>query len=225
MGRILILADRYHTFQAMEQYFRPYKESEKADLRSRKYSLWQHIEHFGMKWIFILLILLAPFLAFERFVTSVPPETEGPLTIVLVIISIVATFYMMKRMGELDWNKIIEQELHTGQVEVIKIATDRVIKRKDPEDFGSGYYLKIDKDQTLYLEGQYLDELQYSRKFPNTEFEIIRTKWNNELLEINSHGKYLKPERKLKPFTKEQYKTGDRPFDGDIINLPIDEII
>lgn len=208
----------------MERFTRPYTDSEKQNLRNRKFSLWKHIENFGMKWIFILLILLAPFLLFEKYVKEVPPETELPITLVIIIISILLTVYLMKRMDELSWNRNIEREINSGEAEVIKLHTDKVIKRKDPEDFGSGFYLKIDENRTLYLEGQYLDELQYSRIFPNTEFEVIRTKWYNELLEIKSSGKYLKPQRKLQPFTKEQYKSGNRHFDGDIIETPIDEI-
>lgn len=208
----------------LEKYCRPYNSEEIKKLRSRKYSLWQHFEHFGMKWVFASLILLAPFLLFEKYVEEVPPSIELPIVIVIEIIAISLVLYLMKRMGEIDWNKMIETEIREGEAEVLKLKTDRAIKRKDSEDFGSGFYLKIDGNRTLYLEGQYLDQLQYSRKFPNTEFEIVRTKWNNELLEINSRGKYLKPERKLKPFTKEQYKSGNRPFDGDIVELPIDEI-
>lgn len=208
----------------MEQYTRPYTEEEKANLRRRKHGLWEQLELFFMKWVFINFIVLAPFLLYERFVEEVPPETEGPIVIVLVVLSVAITFYLMNRLGEIGWNKAIENELKTGEVLVTKLKTDKVLKRKDPEDFGSGFYLKIDDNRTLYLEGQYLDDLQYDRKFPNTEMEIIQSKWNEELMEIISSGSYLKPERKLKAFTEEQYKSGSRHFCGDIIETPIDEI-
>jgi hypothetical protein len=208
----------------VERFTRPFTEQEKKKLSSRKFSVWKHFENFGMKWVFASLILLSAFLLVKKFVMDISSEIELPIIIIVELIAIAVVIYIMKRTGELNWNKKIESELRDGDAEVIRIKTDRVVKRKDPEDFGSGFYIKLDEKSTLYLEGQYLDELQYSRKFPNTEFEIIRTKWLKELLEINSLGKYLKPERKLKPFTKEQYKTGNRPFDGDIIELPIDEI-
>ncbi len=208
----------------MERFTRPYTEQEKKKLSSRKFSVWKHFENFGMKWVFASLILLFAFLLVKKFVMDISSEIELPIMIIIELIALAVVIYIMKRTGELDWNKKIESELREGEAEVIRIKTDRVVKRKDPEDFGSGFYIKLDEKSTLYLEGQYLDELQYSRKFPNTEFEIIRTKWHNEFLEINSLGKYLKPERKLEPFTKEEYKTGNRPHDGDIIELPIDKI-
>ena len=131
----------------------------------------------------------------------------------------------MNKMGELNWNKKIEDEIKNGQAQVLKITTDKVLKRKDPEDYGSDFYLKIDENKTLFLQGQYFDELQYSRKFLNTDFEIVRTSLNfNQLLEINSFGKYLKPERKLKVFTNEQYTNDDVHYDGDILEIPIDSI-
>ena len=90
---------------------------------------------------------------------------------------------------------------------------------------GSGYYIKVSENETLYLQGQYFDELQFSQKFPNTEFEIVKTNLIlNELIVINSFGKYLKPEKKLKPFTKEQFEQNEVHYDGDLLNIPIDEI-
>jgi hypothetical protein len=208
----------------VEKFSRPYTDSERQILRGRKFSTWKHFENFGMKWVFASIILLAPFLLYDRYVADVSSTVELPILIGIEIAAVLIVLYFMNRIGELSWNKNIEHEINFGEAEIIKLRTDKVIKRKDPEDFGSGYYLKIDDNRTLYLEGQYLDELQYSRKFPNTEFEIIRTKWHNELLEIISTGEYLKPAKKLQPFTKEQYKSGNRHFDGDIIETSIDEI-
>jgi len=209
----------------LEKIERPYKIEEIKKLKSRKYSLWQHFENFGMKWIGITLILLAPLLIYDKFFEKVSSKIQFWTSIPLVIISILLVVYWMRRNGELSWNKIIENEIKNGKAQVLKIKTERVIKRKDLEDFGSGFYLKIDENKTLFLQGQYFDELQYSRKFPNTNFEIVRTKLNfNELVDINSFGKYLKPERKLKAFSKEQYESGNIHYDGDILEIPIDEI-
>jgi hypothetical protein len=204
---------------------RPYNLEEIKTLRSRKNSLWQHFENFGLKWILVLGVLLAPLLIYDKFIDKVSSDIQLWTTIPLVIISIVVVGYWMNKNGELNWNKTVENEIKNGKAQVLKIKTEKVIKRKDPEDFGSGFYLKIDENKTIFLQGQYLDELQYSRKFPNTDFEIVRTKLSfNELIDINSFGKYLKPERKLEPFSKEQYKSGNFHCDGDILEIPIDEI-
>ena len=85
--------------------------------------------------------------------------------------------------------------------------------------------LKISENETLFLQGQYFDELQYSRKFPNTEFEIVRTELTfNELIDIKPLGEYLKPEKKLKAFTKEQFENNEVHYDGDLLKISIEQI-
>jgi hypothetical protein len=189
---------------------RPYNLEEIKNLRSRKNSLWQHFENFGMKWIFIIFILLIPCFIYEKIVGKVSSETQLLTLIPLLIISAGIVIYIMNKMGEIGWNKKVENEIKNGKAQILKIKTEKVIKRKETFDLGSGFYIKISENETLYLQGQYFDELQYSRKFPNTEFEIVRTKLTlNELIDINYYGEYLKPTKKLKAFTKEQFEKNE----------------
>ena len=209
----------------MEKAERPYNLEEIKLLKSRKHSLWQHFENFGMKWIFATFILIGPFLLYEKFVQEVPPKTELPIVIILQIIAIIAVLIIMKRMGEIDWNKKVDNEIKNGKAQVLKIKTDKVYKRKETFDLGSGFYLKISENETLFLQDQYFDELQYSRKFPNTEFEIVRTELTfNELIDIKPLGEYLKPEKKLKAFTKEEFENNEVHYDGDLLKIPIEQI-
>jgi hypothetical protein len=46
----------------------------------------------------------------------------------------------------------------------------------------------------------------------------------NELIDINYYGEYLKPTKKLKAFTKEQFEKNEVHYDGDLLNIPIEEI-
>ena len=178
-----------------------------------------------MKWIFITLILLAPLLIYEKVVGKVSSEIQLLTSIPLLIISIGIVVYLMNKNGEIGWNKKVENEIKNGKAQILKIKTEKVIKRKETFDLGSGFYIKISENETLYLQGQYFDELQYSRKFPNTEFEIVRTKLTlNELIDINYYGEYLKPTKKLKAFTKEQFEKNEVHYDGDLLNIPIEEI-
>ena len=179
-----------------------------------------------MKWIGITFVLLVPLLLYDKFVGKVSSETQLLILIPLQIISVGIVIYWMNKIGEIGWNKKIENEIKNGKAQVLKIETEKVFKRKETYDLGSGFYIKISENETLYLQGQYFDELQYSRKFPNTEFEIVRTKLNlNELIDIKSFGKYLKPEKILKAFTSEQYEKEEVHYDGDLLNIPIDKIV
>lgn len=166
-----------------------------------------------------------PFLLFEKFVQKVSSENQLVILIPILMISITIVIYWMNKNGEIGWNKKVENEIKYGKAQVLNIETEKVIKRAETYDLGSGFYIKVSENETLYLQGQYYDELQYSRKFPNTNFEIVRSNLTqNELIAIYSFGKYLKPEKKLKPFTKEQYEKNEVDYDGDLLNIPIDEI-
>ena len=209
----------------MRKIERPYSPEEIKELKSRKNSLWQHFENFGMKWMGITFILLSPLLLYDKFVSKVSSETQLMILIPLQIISVGIVIYWMNKNRELGWNRKVENEIKNGKAQVLKIETEKVFKRKETYDLGSGFYIKISENETLYLQGQYFDELQFSRKFPNTDFEIVRTKLNfNELIDIKSFGKYLKPEKKLKAFTKEQFENNEVHYDGDLLNIPIEKI-
>ena len=178
-----------------------------------------------MKMIGIIIVLLSPLLLYEKFVDKVSSEKQLFILIPLIIISVGIVIYWMNKNGEIGWNKKVESEINSGKAQVLKIETEKVFKRKETYDLGSGFYIKISENETLYLQGQYYDELQYSKKFPNTDFEIVKTNLtNNEIITLNTFGKYLKPEKKLKAFTKEQFEKDEVHYDGDLLNIKIDEI-
>ncbi|WP_397447815.1 hypothetical protein [Polaribacter sp. R77954] len=209
----------------MRKIERPYNTEEIKLLKSRKNSLWDHFENFGLKFIGITFVLLAPLLLYDKFIGKVSSETQLLILIPLLIISIGTVIYWMNKNGEIGWNKKVNNELKNGKAQVLKIQTDKVFKRKQTYDLGSGFYIKISDNETLFLQGQYFDELQYGRKFPNTDFEIVRTKLTfNELIDIKSFGEYLKPEKKLKAFTKEQFDKNEVHWDGDLLEIPIEKI-
>ena len=209
----------------MKTIERSYNPEEIKILRSRKNSLWQQFENFGMKWIGIILVLLVPLLLYEKFVGKVSSETQLLILVPLLILSIGTVIYWMNKNGEIGWNKKVEYEIKNGKAQVLKIETKKVFMRKETYDLGSGFYIKISETETLYLQRQYFDDLQYSRKFPNTEFEIVRTKLTfNELVDIKTIGEYLNPERKLNAFTKEQFEENEVHYDGDLLNIPIEQI-
>lgn len=57
----------------------------------------------------------------------------------------------MKKSGKTNWNKKVEEEIQNGKTQILAIKTSKVIKRKETYDLGSGFYLKIDENETLYL--------------------------------------------------------------------------
>jgi len=154
----------------LKKFERPYNQKELKLLESKKYSIWQHFENFGMKWIIIIFLLLAPLLLYEKFVEKVPSNTQFLIVIPLLMISFGIVIYWMNKNGELRWNKKVDYEIENGKAQVLRIETEKVFKRQESFDLGSGFYIKISENETLFLQGQYLDDLQYSRKFPSNYF-------------------------------------------------------
>ena len=202
----------------MEKSERPYSEDEIKVLRSKKFSFWEQIENFILKFIWVAFLCLVPLILYDKFIDKVSSETQLLILIPLLIFSIGIVFYWMKKEGRIGWNNKVEDEIKNGKAQVYK--------RKETFDLGSGFYIKISENETLYLQGQHFDDLQYDRKFPNTDFTIVSSKIDFiGLIDIKLFGKYLKPEKKLKAFTEEQFRNEDVDYDGDLLNKSIEEIV
>lgn len=194
---------------------------ESLQLKKQLISTWGFVEKTAMKWIALTVITLIPLLIFEK---KVPPKTELIIVIIEQIVVAILIILWTKKDPIIGAHRVLKKEIENGVLEIIRIKSDKVVKRKDPEDFGNGYYFEIDKDKVIFLQGQHLDILSHERKFPNTDFEIIRTKNNKILIDYKTNGELIKPIRTLKAFSKEQYKIGDCHFDGQIIEININDL-
>jgi hypothetical protein len=179
-----------------------------------------------MKLIFIVLVLDIPLLVYDQF-APVASQTQAVYLIIMVVVALLLTFWITKKwQGGLSINKYIS-DINVGQAEVIHVTTTRAIKRKDAEDFGVAYYVEVldnGQPKTLFLWGQYLDELEYDKTFPNTEFEFIRKKGSDEFIDFKALGQHFKEEKTLPPFDKATWDSGAYPVNGQILEQTIDEI-
>jgi hypothetical protein len=94
------------------------------------------------------------------------------------------------------------------------------------EDEGSHYFIELADGRILYLSGQYLydfepisddPELNQPRRFPCTEFEVLRHKDRGYVIDIHCAGQVLEPELIAPGFTQADWQRGV-PEDGDIID-------
>lgn len=210
----------------LEQYKRPYNEEEKQILKSYKNSYWDHFENFAKKWMLITLVTIAPLLLYDKYVNKVTSNNQLIVLIVSQIFTISIVVYFMIKMGEIGWNSALNKEINEGKAIVWKVYTKKVFKREETFDLGSGFYIEISENQTLYLQGQYFDELQYNREFPNTSFEIVRTSLIQDgLFHYKAFGTYLEPEKVLDAFTSEQFEKEEAHYNLDILEISIEEIV
>lgn len=100
----------------------------------------------------------------------------------------------------------------------------RAFQIEECEDEGSHYMIELADGSVLYLNGQYLDEYEpfedggqkNPRRFPCTEFTVLRNRQNGEALELVCGGDVLEPECIAPPFDEKDEKQGLIPEDGRI---------
>ena len=204
---------------------RPLNDEEKQAAAKRKPTTYKTVETFIMMFIGILFVLLVPLLVVDKFY-PISSNAQGIYCIVIIIISFATVTYINNKFRGGLINK--KKGAITDEVEAIHVKTARAIKRKDFEDFGIAFYVDVMHNgvqKTLFLWGQYLDELEYDNLFPNTEFEFIRQKNSDEFIGFKILGQYFKEEKTLPAFDKEIWKTGVYPINGQLLDMSIDEIV
>jgi hypothetical protein len=205
---------------------REFTQDEKGRQIKMLPSLYKRVENFVLKLVVFVIVLLAPLLIYDHF-KPVASDTQAIYCIVIFILAATITLWVTKKFeGGFSNSKQIDK-IQTGQVEVVKVQTTRAIKRQDFEDFGVAYYLDVvdnGQPKTLFLWGQYLDELEYEKTFPNTEFEFIRKVGSDEFIDFKTSGQYFIEEKILPAFDKEIWKSGLYPINGQVLDQSIDEI-
>ena len=112
----------------------------------------------------------------------------------------------------------IEELEQQGLLEVKEFAAVRAFQVEEYEDEGLHYFLKLTDARVLYLQGQYLDEyepeLSQRRRFPCTEFSIVRDSRSGEIADLRCRGVPIEPEAVLPPFPAQFFLT-DEPYAAD----------
>jgi len=187
-------------------------------------NLYEIIEKFMLTVAAITMVMVIPLLTFDHFV-PVSSGTQAIYCVIIVGIGVVVAIFIAKRRAD---NVRRHNQSIPDRVEVIQVKTTRAVKRKDFDDFGVAFYIDVThegKQKTLFLWGQYLDELEYRRRFPNSEFEIVRVAHSEEFITFKPLGRRFKAERVLPAFDKQTLETGAYPVNGQLIDMPIDAIL
>jgi hypothetical protein len=201
---------------------RPLSSNEMKLINARRPSIYNIIEEYAKFFIGIYLVFLIPLLLIDNFFSI-----SSTVQFAYCILSFFLTMYIVKKISKkYKGSNGKGGQSESNLAEVIYVKTNRAVERKDIEDLGSAFYLEVNdgvQNKTLFLWGQYLDELG-ERKFPNSEFELIRKADTKEFIGIELTGRYFKPEKTLPAFDKELWRNGRCHEDGQIINKLIDEI-
>ena len=155
---------------------------------------WMSIAMFAS---FILMGLLCAFLTRSM----APPTRVENLTI-----------------AELEKQGLLTPERHEAT---------RAFEVEQFEDEGCQYFVELKNNSVLFLGGQYLydyvpaddgRESKRKRKFPCSEFILLRDKRDGLIVDVACGGTALEPEVEVPHFTAAYFESGRAPEDGQIIS-------
>lgn len=114
-----------------------------------------------------------------------------------------------------------QDDLAGGVAEVTRFHATKAI-RVESEDEGGGYFLHLKDGHTLFLRGQYLFDLEANKKFPCSEFEVVRGPKSGAILNLVCCGSYFPSQKIIASFRQPDLKAV--PTDGDIVAVPWEKI-
>lgn len=101
-----------------------------------------------------------------------------------------------------------------GGLESTTYEATRAFNRGDAE--GLHYFIELADGSVMYLDGQYLEEYEPSakqaRRFPCTEFDLLRSKGEGYIVGLRCRGKVINPQHTVPP-ADHAYP----PQDGEIL--------
>ncbi|HEX4351085.1 MAG TPA: hypothetical protein VH251_11890 [Verrucomicrobiae bacterium] len=177
-----------------------------------------------------ILIAMGTFLGgFALYVASVKllgvVGREPSMTIIFVasfVIVGVAMFLLTRRALPRVENLSLEEMEKLGLLAHEGYQAKRAFQVEEVEDEGVQYFIELRNGTVLFLCGQYLYDYEPAdgdartkqpRKFPCTEFSVLRHKQHGWIVDIEPGGTVLEPECEAPPFGGEE-----PPADGDIIS-------
>jgi hypothetical protein len=144
--------------------------------------------------------------------------------VIAATVCVFATRRMGKSFGPVERLTIAQME-QKGLLQREKYEARRAFQVREFEDEGCQYFIELNDGSTLFLGGQYLYDYepmdgarQQARKFPTTEFVVLRDKRDGLIVDVIRSGNVIEPEVEVPSFTRADHESGRAPRDGDIIS-------
>ena len=160
-------------------------------------------------------------------------DKEPGLTIAFVSsfagAAVVSTLATRRRAGpsEPDEGLTLEEMEKQGLLIREKHEATRAFQVEEFEDEGCQYFIELKNGSVLFLCGQYLyeyepmddgPETKQPRRFPCTEFTLLRDKRDRLIADVVCGGLPIEPEGEVPHFTEADFDSGRAPEDGDTIS-------
>ena len=207
----------------MKVRYRDMSEAELSFFKKMVPTFWKRLEGFILKLIVVFMLSFIPFLLInEGFELDL--VNEKPILFLWVAISVAIALFLSWREERNWYTSIQHQELIQQQVEEIQCKSHQVVMKGLPEQIDFGFYFELEDARLLFIEGKSLISYIEQGSFPNTDFTLIRTPSSKTFLDIQLKGAYLPPLRHLPGFSHDDYKSGEVPLDGEVVQLSMAEL-
>lgn len=194
------------------EYFRELTTREKSILHwqlepRNPVSIWS-----TLRWVFSSFGVITFVIASIGWmiVRDVHPIVIGPVGGVLGVAGLVALYLLIASIrGHLHWSRqekrhqrehapTIRLAIQDGMALVKAFEASRVVELEEFEDEGVGYIFDVGEGQLLFLKGQEYRSAEDGKPWPNSKFEIVRTRLGQHWVGLFCAGEALTPIESLK---------------------------
>jgi hypothetical protein len=205
----------------MEVYLRDLTSDEIEDLKLSISNIRKLMYGIIFKWGFISIITLIPLFFFKEIANSIIFSYIALDQLLVIALNI----YSSKLIDKIAQKKKIEEAINHGKAAVTSIKTNKVIECQLRDNLSKGYFFDIGNGKTIFFENYHLAMLEFLGKFPNSDFEIVRTEVNNLYIAVLTKGKPINPIKVVRHLSINQYRIDKNYKDWQIIDRSIESII
>ncbi|ARU28775.1 hypothetical protein [Cellvibrio sp. PSBB006] len=119
----------------------------------------------------------------------------------------------------------LDSALESGLIKTVEYSVDQVVEIEEFEDEGLHYLMSISPNKTLSLFGQYLYPYGELENFPSTRIRLFIHTGNNLCYGIECAGDKITEIDQLGPPTPDAWAAGVVPYDLEIIEKPLVDIV
>jgi len=170
--------------------------------------------------------------AFMALLPAAAPQWQTNVGILLGFsLSLFTTNKLVNAPGTKFWSlarapEPAEQPEQEGLLVSMAYRATRYFQVEESQEEGPHYFIELHDGSVLYMNGRYLaafgprkflNLINYSRKFPCTEFVVIRDRYDDCVVDIRCSDSVLEPEIVMPPFEEHDLQGVMTLQDGDII--------
>lgn len=215
-----------------KQFFKPFAEVRKP---SDAAGLLFAVAGFAVLGVLVGTVALTLVYLVSRILPGVPlmadmtrPAVVRTIMVVsgaLGALGIPAWLWSRYRKTRTDRDERLKADLTDGRVEVLRVEATQAARCPSMEYSGKApkaFFLQVGKSEAMFLQGSYLSGALRSKKFPNSDFEIIRGTQSGEALGIRCLGSPLPLEKHdYAGITDEEFYF---PRDGEIVSARLETL-